>query len=438
MSNEVAIQPGPGAMAQAETREDRDIIYKAFGTDDTIKLNMAIIRNYVAVPYVTMQGNQQVTMLPDNRECLRFAMLCRGQRADPFQGDAYMVPFWDKKLNKPVWSLVTGINCFRKRAEANADFDGMESGVIVLTEEDEMKELEGDFLPPGVRLLGGWAVVHRKNIKIPTRRKVNLAVYKKPFGVWLNDEAGMIVKVAEASALRDSFPTLLGGFQLREEVIDLDPARVEVAAPVGKRPDFARGLPAPNVEAMGNPSPRAQNAHKTAAAAPPVNTALRVTEAPPAQARAQAAPVQPKPEPQPTQPPPVQDIEATTAPVPEALRETAPPQATPDEPAAEPAPDAEAGGELPAAEAEAEAQAEAPVDRRLQPDSYDDAHILACKRYCLQYGVTYDQLWAWLKEKKVVDKQDNLMALNETKRASLGNDLWWKKNGPALAAYQPK
>jgi len=413
MSLNTALATQSAAPAVLASKEERDVVYKAFGSEDNVKLNLSIVKNYVAVPYITMQGNQQVTLLPDDRECLRFMMLCRGQRADPFQGDAYMVPFWDKKLNKPVWSLITGIVCFRKRAETNPDFDGMESGVIVMnTDTEEVKELEGDFLPPSTQLLGGWANVHFKNKKIPTRRKVNLSTYKKGFGVWMSDEAGMIVKVAEAQALRDSFPTLLGGFQLKEEVIDLEPARVEVSAPQSeRRPDFAKGLPPINVEVAGarpqRPTSAPRNvtpAQTSPQAQTPAPRAAQVTPQPTAAAvqQAEAALATPDPAPQTDE---QAEAEAGLAPV-------AQPEAAQAETATAPEPE-------PAAEQQAE-------DPALAESPTDSAEVKQLKALARRDGVTMAQMLAWMVSKKLCTSGQTLGDVAPKNRAAIIT-LWAKK-----------
>jgi hypothetical protein len=51
-------------------KKDAEVEYIPVGSESSIKLSVHIIRNYVATP--TKQGD-----LPDDRECIRFLMLCR-------------------------------------------------------------------------------------------------------------------------------------------------------------------------------------------------------------------------------------------------------------------------------------------------------------------------------------------------------------------------
>lgn len=238
MSN-VQVQPQsqlPAATLQAKN----EVEFTPFGSDDKIKLSLAVIRNYIATPTKDKE-------LPDDRNCMKFMMLCRSRRLNPFEGDAYMIGF--KKGEDIEWSLITSQSAFMKRAELHPEFDGFESGIIIKDGEDRVIEREGDFQWAGDTLLGGWCVVHFKNRKFPVRKKVQLTTYRKNFGVWLTDPAGMICKVAEVHALRDAFPTSLGGMLLREEIIDI-PAEV-IATRETRRPEFAQGLPAPDL----NPVP---------------------------------------------------------------------------------------------------------------------------------------------------------------------------------------
>lgn len=186
--------------------------YVPYGCQDKIKLSVAIVKNLIAVP--TKSGKTC-----SDRDAMKFLMLCQSKRLNPFEGDAFLIGY-DGRDNVAQFSLITAHQAFLKRAELHPEYDGMKSGVIVQIESEDNKliDLEGDFHLEDQKLLGGWATVYFKSRKIPTTRRLRLARFKKPFGVWLDDPAGMIVKCAEADALRSSFPTMLGGLYLREEV----------------------------------------------------------------------------------------------------------------------------------------------------------------------------------------------------------------------------
>lgn len=189
-------------------KEERIMEYVPFGASDKIKLSISIIKNIVAVK--TKSGKTC-----SDSDAIRFMMLCQARKLSVFEGDAFLIGYDGK--DGPTFSLITAHQAFLKRAELNAEFDGMKSGVIV-EEDGSLKELEGDFFYKGQKVVGGWATVFFKTRKYPIHRRIRLERFKKNFGVWLDDEAGMIVKCTEADALRSSFPTMLGGLYLKEEL----------------------------------------------------------------------------------------------------------------------------------------------------------------------------------------------------------------------------
>lgn len=190
---------------------EKGIEFIPYGAADKIKLSVKIIQNMVAVP--TKSGKTC-----SERDALRFLMLCQAQRLNPFAGDAFLVGY--DTQNGPQFSLITAHQAFLKRAETCSDFEGMESGVILLTGDDEnptTTEREGDFHLETEKVIGGWARVHRKGRK-DTYRRIRMSRFNNGFAQWKVDPAGMIVKCAEADALRSTFPTLLGGLYIQGEV----------------------------------------------------------------------------------------------------------------------------------------------------------------------------------------------------------------------------
>jgi phage recombination protein Bet len=191
-----------------------------FGSDERIKLNVAIVQKMIAVP--TRTGK-----IPDPAQCIKFMMLCRARHLNPFEGDAFMLGY--DTQNGPQFSLITAHQVFLKRAEASKGFNGMESGVIVEAPaigmprgETTILEREGDLVFDGERLLGGWAKVYRKDREKPFYRRLKLTTFNTGRSRWEKDPAGMICKCAEADALRTAFPTHLGGLYVEEELPPID------------------------------------------------------------------------------------------------------------------------------------------------------------------------------------------------------------------------
>lgn len=220
--------------------------FEPYGSNDEIKLSVPLIRRYIATPAKDKESGQEIQ--PSDEECVKFLMLCKARRLNPFEGDAFMVPFWDGRLRRHAWSLITAHSAFLKRAELHPKYDGMESGVIVQDKDGNIVERKGDFRLNTDTLLGGWAIVYHKDKSHPKVSRVRLATYKKEFGVWMGDPEGMICKVAEAQGLRDSFPTMIGGMFLRDEMDGDTTAQTPIAEV--KRPTFngpqPPGLPEPD------------------------------------------------------------------------------------------------------------------------------------------------------------------------------------------------
>jgi phage recombination protein Bet len=189
--------------------EEKPMEYVPFGSQDKIKLTVSMVKNQLAVK--TRTGKTCT-----DQDAIKFLMMCSARRLNPWEGDAFLIGYDGK--DGPSFSLITAHQAFLKRAELNAEYDGMKSGVIV-EQEGEMKDLEGDFYVEGSqKVVGGWATVYFKNRKQPMHKRVRLKRFQKSWGIWQDDSAGMICKCAEADALRSSFPTMLGGLYLKEEV----------------------------------------------------------------------------------------------------------------------------------------------------------------------------------------------------------------------------
>jgi phage recombination protein Bet len=184
------------------------IEFVPFGATDKIKLSATMIRDFVAVP--TRSG-----AMPSARDCVRFLMLCRGKRANPFEGDCYLIGY--DSQNGPSFSIVCGIELFLKRAESSEDYDGNETGVIISSAEGII-ERQGAIVYKNETLEGGWAKVYRKDRNHPVYKAVKFATYDTGKSRWIKDPGGQIAKVALSQALRDAYPTAIGGLYTQEEM----------------------------------------------------------------------------------------------------------------------------------------------------------------------------------------------------------------------------
>lgn len=204
---------------EIQKREEKPLEYVPFGASDPIRLSIQIVQNIIAVKTKTGKTCSQ-------QDAMKFMMLCQSQRLNPFAGDCFLVGYDKKQFDGtflPQFSLITAHQAFLKRAETCADYEGNESGIILLKEDGTTVDREGDFALPEEKVVGGWCKVYRKNRR-PTLRRVSVAAmrpnYDTPF--WSEEKApGQIVKCAEADALRSTFPTLLGGLYAQDEIYEV-------------------------------------------------------------------------------------------------------------------------------------------------------------------------------------------------------------------------
>lgn len=205
----MATATAPAPSLPATTQETGVMEFTPFMSKDSIKLSVSIVQNMVCVP--TKSGK-----VCSSVQAMKFMMLCRARALNPFEGDAYLIGY--DTQDGPQFSLITAHQAFLKRAETHPEYDGMESGVIVLDKDGAIVERHGDFRLEADKLVGGWATVFFKERTHPMQKRLRLETFRKPFGVWKSDPEGMIVKCAEADALRSSFPTMLGGMYLEDSL----------------------------------------------------------------------------------------------------------------------------------------------------------------------------------------------------------------------------
>lgn len=181
----------------------------ALANGDNITLDAETVKNYLT------NGNGEVT----DKEVAMYVQLCKAQQLNPFLKEAYLIKYSDKQ---PA-SIVVSKDAFTKRAEAHPQYDGMKSGIIVMSKDGKITEREGAFHLPNENVVGGWARVYRKDKKTETYDSVAYDEYAVRDGngnintMWRTKPATMIQKVAEVHALRKAFPERLSGMYVEEE-----------------------------------------------------------------------------------------------------------------------------------------------------------------------------------------------------------------------------
>lgn len=206
----------------AEKPTGEVIEFVPFGAKDKLQLTIEIVKRLVAVKTKTGKSCS-------DEDAFRFMLMCQARKLNPFEGDAFLIGY--DTQSGPSFSLITAHQAFLKRAELHPEFDGMESGTIVMRG-SQVLDLLGDWHMSGDKILGGWATVYFKNRKYPMKKRLRLERFNKQYGIWKDDPAGMIVKCTEADALRSAFPTMLGGMFITEEMQRIE----DIARPVFPEP----------------------------------------------------------------------------------------------------------------------------------------------------------------------------------------------------------
>jgi phage recombination protein Bet len=147
-----------------------------------------------------------------------FVEICWRRNLNFFAGDAFLVKYGGKT---PKASIIVSKDAFFKKAELNPQYDGIESGLIT----GEGEEIPGSFYKgKKEEILGAWAKVYRKDRKVPSFVRVSMSEFRGQSHFWDTKPGIMIEKCAQVKALRQAFPTDLGGLYEGAEM-DIDPSK---------------------------------------------------------------------------------------------------------------------------------------------------------------------------------------------------------------------
>lgn len=181
------------------------------------------------VTYEDMSGNElqlstdmiKQYLCPNSQisdaEAYMFLSLCRYQGLNPFLKEVYLVKYGGNPA-----SMIVGKETFTKRAQKNPKYKGSKAGVVVLTKDGKLENRVGEIILDGEELVGGWADVYVDGYIEPISATVNFrerCQYKdgKPASKWATSPGLMIRKCALVAALREAFPSELGGMYSAEE-----------------------------------------------------------------------------------------------------------------------------------------------------------------------------------------------------------------------------
>ena len=173
-----------------------------------VDLTLAILNNYLSV-----DGSKFT-----EAEAWGYLMLCKARKLNPIEKDCFLVKYGGKP------TVVVTRDCYNKRANANPDYQGKESGIVVLNMDHKIELREGTILLDEEELLGGWCKVWMGNRTHPELVTVNFkeaARYKSDGTLqasWATQPAWMITKVAEARALKAAIPEQFSGTYIPEDL----------------------------------------------------------------------------------------------------------------------------------------------------------------------------------------------------------------------------
>lgn len=218
-------------------QEERSVTYKPLGSTKEVELKFGFVRKYLCTP--TKSG-----LLPSDEDIVKFLKLCERQALDPWVGDSFLTGYdtYDKNTRATVakFSLITAIQALLKRAELSPEFDGLESGVLVIKKDsDGIVERRGTVVLVNESLVGAYSRCWRKDRKHEYFQTVQFETYNTGYSRWEKDPAGMIVKCAKAAVLREAFPTHLAGMYTQEE---MDQVVIGEAAPHDEQKMIAEKL----------------------------------------------------------------------------------------------------------------------------------------------------------------------------------------------------
>ena len=203
-----------------ETNQNKELVVKFEVEGQEIKLSKKIVQEYIVGSDVPIT----------NQEFKLFTELCKVRKLNPFLREAYLIKY---KAGTPA-QLVVGKDAILKRAVLNANYDGMESGIIVKKTDGNIEERQGTFRLGEEELVGGWARVYRKDWTHPIYSSVSFNEVAQKTGQgqlnsnWNNKGATMVEKVAKVRALRETFVEDLAGMYEAEEVQQEIPPQQEI------------------------------------------------------------------------------------------------------------------------------------------------------------------------------------------------------------------
>lgn len=148
-------------------------------------------------------GTTQLTQ----RDVVNFMATCKALGANPYLGDVYLVKYSPSENAQ----IMAGKNYYTRVAVSIPSYDGVDAGIVCVTQAGEVVYRRGSLPMPGDDCIGGWAEVFDKRWGHPVRAEVAMAEYNSHRSLWKSKPLTMIRKVALVQALREAYPDRFAG-----------------------------------------------------------------------------------------------------------------------------------------------------------------------------------------------------------------------------------
>lgn len=144
-----------------------------------------------------------------------FMKTCEYYKLQPWVGHCYLI----KYTPKDPAQIIVSVHYWTGIAQNHPKCNGWNRGIITSVGDGGPVYLDGCFIPPGHKLLGGWAETEIEGRRKPIKWAVPLEGYAKNTSFWKN--AGhMISKIALAQLLREHYGNGAQIYAHEEIVVD--------------------------------------------------------------------------------------------------------------------------------------------------------------------------------------------------------------------------
>lgn len=153
-----------------------------------------------------------------------FAQVCRERNLSPFSKEIYLVGY------KGIYSVITGINGFRKKAAETGEYAGQDDVKFNLKSDGTYQtafELQGKL--PVSATITVYRII--SGVRCPFTHTAVFSEFSTGKRKWVSMPFQMISKVAEAFAIRKGFSGQVAGLSIPEEVGAIQDAQAETVTP---------------------------------------------------------------------------------------------------------------------------------------------------------------------------------------------------------------